>query len=212
MDELEALKAQWQTREHDLPKLSYNEIYKMLLKKSSSIVKWIFIISILELIFWVSLVFLIPESQEQLMDDMGIKTFSNWSNVFHFAVILVFIWFFYKNFKLIQVTDSTKKLMTNILRTRKTVRYFVYYNIGMFILSSILVNIYFYYNIDHLYEVLSLGVEGVPKENFGTMFMIIQIICGVVVLGLLMLFYWLIYGILLGRLKRNYQELKKLEV
>ena len=34
MDELELLKKDWQSREQKLPKLSYEDIYKMLLKKS----------------------------------------------------------------------------------------------------------------------------------------------------------------------------------
>ena len=48
MDELELLKKDWQKDDNNYPKKSYNEIYKMILKKSSSIVKWILIISILE--------------------------------------------------------------------------------------------------------------------------------------------------------------------
>jgi len=212
MDDLDLLKEKWQSREQELPTLSYTEIYKMLLKKSSSIVKWIFIISILELLFWVGLVLIMPESQMQLLDDMGIKQLSLWSNVIHFAIVFVFIYFFYKNYRAIQVTDSTKTLMYNILKTRKTVRYFVYYNIGMFIVSSIMVNIYFYLNIDKLYEVMGLAAQGVPKDNFGITFIVLQIIFGLVVVGLLLLFYWLIYGILLRRLKQNYRELRKMEV
>lgn len=50
-DELEILKSDWKKRHTELPKLSYNEIYKMLFKKSTTIVKWIFIISIAELLF-----------------------------------------------------------------------------------------------------------------------------------------------------------------
>ena len=46
MDELEFLKKDWKKQEADFPKLSYNEIYKLIRKKSSSIVKWIFIICI----------------------------------------------------------------------------------------------------------------------------------------------------------------------
>ena len=34
MDELDILKKDWQKQEDKLPKLSYNEIYKMILKKS----------------------------------------------------------------------------------------------------------------------------------------------------------------------------------
>ena len=41
LDELELLKKDWQKREANLPKLSYEEIYPMIKKKSSSIVKWI---------------------------------------------------------------------------------------------------------------------------------------------------------------------------
>ena len=44
MDELELLKKDWQKENMTFPKLSYNDIYKMIIKKSSSIVKWIFII------------------------------------------------------------------------------------------------------------------------------------------------------------------------
>jgi len=50
MDELDLLKKDWQNKEEHLPKLSYNELYNMIWKKSSSIVKWILIISILELV------------------------------------------------------------------------------------------------------------------------------------------------------------------
>ena len=39
MDELELLKNDWQKDNANYPKLTYDEIYKMLLKKSSSIVK-----------------------------------------------------------------------------------------------------------------------------------------------------------------------------
>jgi len=33
MDELELLKKDWQTEKKEFPKLSYNDIYKMILKK-----------------------------------------------------------------------------------------------------------------------------------------------------------------------------------
>jgi Na+/H+-dicarboxylate symporter len=33
----------------------------------------------------------------------------------------------------------------------------------------------------------------------------------VILIGVLILFYWVIYGLLLRRLKRNYRELKKIE-
>ena len=50
VDELELLKKDWQKKDEYLPKLSYDEIYQMIWKKSSSIVKWIFYISIIEFV------------------------------------------------------------------------------------------------------------------------------------------------------------------
>jgi len=211
MDEFELLKKQWQSAEHEFPKLSYNDIYQMLLRKSSSIVKWIFFISIAELIFWTTIMFLIPDSYKEITTEMGIGGLMFYTNILHYCIFAGFIFFFYKNYRSIQVTDSTKELMHNILKTRKTVRYFVYYNIGMFILSSIVVSTIYYVHSNQLYEVMGFASKGVPRENFATIFIITQIAVGVVFLGLLMLFYWLIYGILLKRLKNNYKELKKIE-
>lgn len=211
MDELDKLKKQWQSKEQELPKISYNDIYKMLLKKSSSIVKWIFIISVIELLFWVSMYLFIPEDNIKLISEMGIDKILYYSNIVHFTVFGIFIYFFYKNYKSIQVTDNTKMLMKSILKTRNTVRNFVYYNIGMFILSSIIVDTFFYNNSSKLYNIKDYASQGISQENFTNAFVISLIVVGVVVIGLLLLFYWLIYGILLKRLKSNYKELQKME-
>lgn len=212
MDQLETFKKQWQDREQELPKLSYDSIYKMLLKKSSSIVKWIFLISIAELLFWITLTFLMPESNKMVIKGMGISDIIFYSNIFHFIIFGVFIIYFYKNYQSIQVTDNTKSLMKSILRTRKTVRYFVIYNVGMFVLSSIVLNVFFYNRSDQLYEIMDFAAKGVAQDNFASIFIISQILVGLAFVGVLILFYWLVYGILLKRLKRNYKELKKMEL
>ena len=212
MDELENIKKHWQESKQEHPKLSYDTISQMLLKKSSSIVKWIFIISVLELLFWISLNFLIPESQKAIIEDMGISNIVFYSNIVHFIIFGLFIYFFYKNFIAIQVTNSTKKLMQSILKTRKTVRYFVIYNVGMFVVASIVMNTFFYKSSDQLYEVMDFASKGVPQDSFASVFIISQIIVGILFVGVLMFFYWLVYGILLGRLNKNYKELKKMEL
>ena len=211
MDNLEILKKEWQSKEQDLPKVTYNDIYKMLLKKSSSIVKWIFVISVAELLFWIGIQFLNPESNVKIINEMGLKEILAYTNIAHFSIFAIFIYYFYKNFKSIQVTDNTKMLMNNILKTRRTVKYFVYYNVGVFILSSIVVDIFFYTRSEQLYEIMDFASQGIPPENFASVFVISQIVVGVIVLGLLILFYWLIYGLLLRRLNRNYIELEKME-
>ena len=211
MDQLDKLKKEWQNREQELPKLSYNSIYNMLLKKSSSIVKWIFIISIIELLFWIGLNLVIPEDNLKLINEMGIGDIMHYSNIVHFIIFGVFIFLFYKNHQSIKVTDSTKMLMQNILKTRKTVRYFVYYNVGMLASGLIITDIYFYSRSQKLYEIMNFASKGIPEKGFATTFIISQIILGILVVGLLIAFYWLIYGILLKRLNNNYKELKKMD-
>ena len=51
MEELDLLKKAWQKDSHGFEQISEVEIYKMLHAKSSSIVKWIFYISLFELGF-----------------------------------------------------------------------------------------------------------------------------------------------------------------
>ena len=47
MEELDLLKKDWKKNENSFEQISEVDIYKMLHKKSSSIVKWIFYISLL---------------------------------------------------------------------------------------------------------------------------------------------------------------------
>lgn len=210
MDKLDKLKENWQSEEHELPKVSFDKIYKMLLKKSSSIVKWIFVISVIELLFWISLYFVLPEDNVNMIKELGLERVMFYCEIFHFFIFGIFIILFYKNYQSIQVTDSTNVLMQNILNTRKTVRYFVYYNVGMTIAFSIAIDTYLYNNSDKLYEVMDFAKQGIPKEGFANIFIISQIIVGFIIIALLILFYWLVYGILLKKLKGNYRELKKI--
>ena len=59
-------------------------------------------------------------------------------NLFNYVVIAVFIFMFYKNYRAISTITSTKQLMKDILKTRKTVKYYVWYNLGMIVISMIL--------------------------------------------------------------------------
>ena len=215
MDELELLKSKWQTREQEFPVLSFNDIYKMLLKKSSSIVKWIFIISIGELLFWLTLALLVPESTQKFIEEMGMDTVFLIINIINYCVSAFFIYLFWKNHKKIQVTDSINKLMENILKTRRTVKYFVIYNVGTTILLMIGVNIFYYLHRDELAAAVqktTTQYDAVPPEVFTKVFFLGQIIGGVVMIGLVLIFYRIIYGILLKRLQNNYNELQKMEM
>ena len=213
LDELELLKKDWQKREANLPKLSYDEIYKMIWKKSSSIVKWIFYISIIEFVFWagINLVFNDPESIQELKD-LHIHKVIMVLNVVNYGIILYFIFKFYTNYKKISFTDSSKKLMKTILKVKRTVTQYVWFNLIIFTT----------YLIINMYGVLLYGPEGkeiveAASQNgntaaFWAMVIAISIVFTAVILFLIWLFYKLLYGILLKRLRQNYNDLKQLEV
>ncbi len=213
MDQLELLKQNWKNREQDHPKLSYTEIYNMLFKRSTSIVKWIFIISVLELLFWVGLYFVTPKSTFEIIEKLGLMPFMIAFNIIHYIVIIFFIYYFYKNYLSIKVTESTKTLMESILNTRRTVRYFVMYNVGAFALTLIIINYFYYTKSDILLEAMSETYGPIPDgPEFFTFFFAAQIVVGIILILLLLLFYRVVYGILLGKLKKNYKELEKFEV
>lgn len=212
MDELDILKQNWKKQEEDLPRLSYDQIYKMLWRKSSSIVKWIFVISILELLVSTLLsIGLADGDYWAQMEELRLKNFTIGLYIFSYTVTFYFIYRFYVNYRKISTTDDAATLMKNILRTRKTVKTYIAYVLISSGLSAVIVA---YFSIRN--HQMAENVEEVSKYTFGMLDWAKFIIAGLVILGVflcaLWLFYKLIYGILLRRLKRNYRELKKLEV
>lgn len=212
MDELEFLKKDWKKQGVDFPKLSYNEIYKLIHKKSSSIVKLIFIICVAEFLFWGLIALCIPESTFSIYEKFNLNTFLFIAQGLHYAVVFVFIYLFYKNYKTISVVDNTSLLMKNILRTRKTVNYYVYYNIILYILISIILNAVMFSHPNILIENLIPANSNLDTDKFLTVMIVVQIILLLVMCGIIWAYYRIIYGILLKKLNKNYKELESLEV
>ncbi|MBW1295929.1 hypothetical protein [Aquimarina litoralis] len=207
MDELELLKKDWQNRDAELPKLSYNEIYKMILKKSSSIVKWIFFISVIEFVLWSSIDIIVRLSgQYDELEILGLEGFSIITTILSYGILIYFIVRFYINYKNIQTTDSASVLMKNILNTRKTVKQYVWINIGFLALTTLIVILYMAFYTD-AYTNQSTD-QNIPIY----LIIITSILVLGIFIGMLALLYRLVYGMLTRRLKKNYQELKKLEV
>jgi hypothetical protein len=216
MDELDLLKKAWKNDNRSFHQISENEIYKMIHKKSSSLVKWILIISILELVFW-SLINIFFLGENYIKDKYG-KEISeyvieiNWVyNIISYSVVLVFIYLFYKNYRSISTISSTKQLMIDILKTRRTVIYYVWFNILLFVVGTLTV-FYVQVNFDSKFSGL---LEKIHGDN-GTWVLLKTIgIALAFILPLVLLiwlFYRLIYGILLGKLYKNYKELQKMDV
>ncbi|MEN2487496.1 hypothetical protein AAYQ05_06825 [Flavobacterium sp. B11] len=209
MKELDLLKKDWQKNSGSFQQISENEIYKMIHRKSSSIVKWILIISILEISFWTfSNIFINTDDVLHKMNHPEIVTALEFLTYFNYVVVLIFVYIFYKNYKTISTTIATKSLMSAILRTRKTVQYYVWYNLGMIVITAILsFFIAFVYNPDMEFLRNKLAMNG--KAMFVTIGILFLVILGF--FGLFWCFYRIIYGTLLRRLYANYKELKKID-
>ncbi len=206
MEELDLLKKDWKKNENSFEQLSETTIYKMIHKKSSSIVKLILLISILEVILW-NLISVFFNSDEYLKKNHGeyLIEYFRYLTIFNYAVIAVFIYMFYKNYIRISTITSTKQLMKDIIKTRKTVQYYVWYQLGMMSVSMIIGFVMAFSINPEIHKLL---------ENQKAM-IITVLICFFALLFFLFifwLFYRLVYGILLRKLLNNYKELKKIDL
>jgi hypothetical protein len=211
MDELEILKKDWNKERLEDKKLSPQEIYPMLQKKSSSIVKMLFHISIAELVFWI-LVNTIPYFTSNIFKKRLDAIYTNeyiftGITIFSYVIIFLFIYLLFKAHKTISVTDNAKKLMESILNTRKVIKYYVIYNLVLAFISLV---IGMYLAIANNPEV-SETISNLDRQQTLITFALFVIVIAVFVC-VIWLFYKLLYGLLLKRLNQNYSELKKLEV
>ncbi|MBC6999981.1 hypothetical protein [Cytophaga sp. FL35] len=212
MDELELLKKDWQKKGNDLPKLSYQDIEKMIWKKSSSIVKWILIISILE--FSVPhLLYFLPGMQDNLdvYDKLGIKNLSTCLWIVGYGITFYFIFLFYKRYREISTLDNAKNLMEKIIRTRKTVKYYIIFGLSFLFLTCLMFIVAIYLN-DHILEVFPTDDSSISEEKFKSVMLWAMSIFSVVFIAIMGGIYFLLYGFLLRKLTKNYKELKQLEV
>ncbi len=201
----------WKNQPEEKNKISALEIYKMTQSKSNSIVKWIFIIGLLEFVFWFAINYLgtkngVLEPYEKLKLISFIDNF----NYFHYVVVVLFLILFYRNFSLISTVDDTKTLMKNILLVRKTVKWYVYYNLINVVVFSIILNILIFNTPDGINILSGIDNESFNQEHMMSVFIIAQIVVIAIMILILWLFYYLLYGILLKKLNKNYKELTKL--
>ena len=201
MDLLDNYKKAWENQPEEITRISASEIYKMTQAKSSSIVKWIFVIGLLEFAFMILSPFVFDISNdEKILVGMEIYEFVQISQYLAIPVLFYFLFLFYKNYKNISSIDNTKKLMTKIKKTRRTVRNYVIFNL-----------LYIVY----LAAIITFGMVMTPQGNFentpGWIIVLIMMLVTIIMLFLFWGFYQLLYGILLNKLNRNYIELAKLD-
>jgi len=200
MENLENLKDLWKNQQESKIKFTQKDIHKMVQKKSSSIVRWILIISLLEFIL-PNLIYLFTdfESTRQFYEQYGLSKIMMVYTVIHIMVIIAFIYVFYKNYRNISAGSTVKILLNDIIKTRRTVKYYIYYNLS--IMGIIGLNMFYaVFNSSDFQNSLASGTSMVK-------IWIISIIFLCLALLIFWLFYRVIYGFFLKKLKRNYAEL-----
>jgi hypothetical protein len=201
MDLLENYKKAWSNQPEETNKVSEVDIYKMALSKSSSIVKWIFIIGIIEFIVLNSMYFFVDlEEANKEYKKIGLEKFIYISHVLFYVVIFYFLVKFYLNYKKIYTSDSTRVLMKKIIKTRKTVRNYVIFNLVFIALLMVIIMV----------AEINFNFDEISTKQVLLM-IAITLIATLLFLGVLYLFYQLLYGVLLKKLNRNYKELSKLD-
>jgi hypothetical protein len=199
MDSLNKYKTAWQNQniENQIDSKSLN---KMIYKSSSSIVKWIFYVSLMEFTL-IILMNVFIKTDWDFYKKYGLYHFILIVSVLGYLIAILFIILFYKNYKNISANQSTKELMQRILKTRKTVKYYV----ATTIISLMIAMFYSFWVILHSedYEYIMDGLG----ENGHLVVWAFVIFSILFLAALLFGFYALIYGLLIKRLNKNYKEL-----
>lgn len=205
MDELDFLKQHWQ-KDQGFPKVNKEEIRNMLHQSSSSLVKWIFIISIIELFLGVLLnvfVFLSDTDPEKMPYPLELLT--NFIDVVSYIIILYFIYSFFNSYRKIKNTNNTKELLSNILLTRKTVTYYIRFNIYMILVGLGITALRMIWEEDVIHKSVGHNIL------FFTLLGIVIFLIGWAMIAFVKWIYKLIYIRLVKKLEKNYEELERLE-
>ncbi|MDP5100045.1 MAG: hypothetical protein NWQ09_01855 [Nonlabens sp.] len=212
MDQLEQLKQQWTASDGSYPKYSAGQLTGFIAKRSSSIVKWLFYIALIEFgIFGLLTILMYDTESQQHSKEIAGELFYYGSFVLHYVVIMGFIYLFYKNYKNIDAEQPTRSLMKNILKTRRTMKWYIWYNLGYIMIFTVALSILMLLNDPSITKMTEeLHVKNMT--TFNVAFVGIAVAIAAVMCGVFYLVYSLIYGILLRRLNKNYEELKKMEV
>lgn len=201
--DLDKYKKAWDNQPEETNKVSKVDIYKMAHSKSSSIVKWIFIIGMLEIVVPLLLVFLTDpgmEKSREAYEELGVSNYFIYSQIIVYPIVIYFLIQFYLNYKNISTIESTKILMQKILKTRKTVKHYVLFNLSYLFITIVYVSV-------------ATTMNKLDDFTMGKIIIIalITLVFSAIAMGLFWLFYQLLYGILLRKLNKNYKDLAKLD-
>lgn len=216
--DIDNLKKQWQ--EQPVPdKYNNSEILKMLNSKSRNYVKYIFWISVAEfLLFLVMNIFYVfqkggDDSFMHIMEKLGVeKTAKFEADYAHLYFIMrvvsllvtgFFVVKFYLNYRQIHVEENLKKFILQIMKFRKTV--------SLFILTNILLLVFFM-AILTMFVLNTISSQNLQMDHPTFIGFLVGLgISTAISIFLIWLYYRVVYGIIMGRLGKNLEQLREIE-
>lgn len=204
MKELKDLKNKWAEQDFS-HSFSKEDIKGFLQKKSTYSIKWIFYLSIVEFILYLSFPLLVPNYLDSFdyYKSLNLFEFSIITTALGYVLLLYFMWRFFQNYKKISVANSLKDHLSAILNTRRAVNQYFYFNVAILIVFTIVV----------LVSALQLdkNMIGFQEENSSILMMVFVIgLVIAIILGIFGLLYYFVYGRFLRPLKNNEKELLKI--
>lgn len=215
---LDDLKKTWQEQEVR-PKYGNSDILEMLNHKSRNYVKYILWISVIEFLFFTGLsVFYIFKSEEtnsfiSAIEKLGVQKtpelqheFAQLYNILKAVSFLItgfFVVKFYQNYRRINLEANLKKFILQIIVFRRTVNHFILANILLLILFTGILTVFIFRTLS--VQNITLGqptlvgfLTGIGIATLGSV-------------GLIWLYYRIVYGIIMKKLGRNLSQLKDIE-
>ena len=204
MKELEDLKNKWAKQDFS-QSYSKEEIKGFIQKKSTHSIKWIFYLSIVEFVLYLSFPLLVPNYIKSFdyYKSLNLFEFSIVTTVLGYVLLLYFMWHFFQNYKKISVANSIKDHLSAILNTRRAVNQYFYFNVAILIIFTIVV----------LVAALERDKNMIALQEENNSLIMIIFMIGIliaVILGLFGLLYYFVYGRFLRPLKNNEKELRRI--
>ena len=205
MKELEDLKNKWAKQDFS-QSYSKEEIKGFLQKKSTHSIKWIFYLSIVEFVLYLSFPLLVPNYIKSFdyYKSLNLFEFSIVTTMLGYVLLLYFMWHFFQNYKKISVANSIKDHLSAILNTRRAVNHYFYFNVAILIIFTVVV----------LVAALERDKNMIALQEENNSLIMIIFMIGIliaIILGLFGLLYYFVYGRFLRPLKNNEKELLRIE-
>lgn len=207
--DLDKLRGAWQTV-LDEKNYSTQEIFLMLKRKSITSVKWVFIISLIEILMAVALYiyifsqFGISEYHHNLVEDYGKLAYVYEAlNFIVYGVNFWFIYMFFQTYQKIHVHSSVKGLSLDIVKFRNTVSNFIKFNLVMLLIVIIIAVVAVWLNNPDLKDVSLFS-------SYGMGILVGILVMITLIFGIIWLYYYVVYGTFQRRLKRNLKDLDSL--